>query len=71
MSPLSERGAGGFVTLKIYDLLGREVANLVNEQLKQGTYEVVFNGSNYASGVYYYRLTAGEFTAVKKLILLK
>jgi hypothetical protein len=78
LSPLSslpaserERGAGGFVTLKIYDILGREVAMLVNEQLKPGTYEVEWDGSNYPSGVYYYRLITGEFSETKRMVLIK
>jgi hypothetical protein len=59
------------VTLKIYDLLGREVAILVNEQLKPGTYEVNFDGTNFSSGVYFYQLKADEFMDTKKLILMK
>jgi hypothetical protein len=71
LSPLSERGVGGFVTLKIYDLLGREVATLVNEQLQPGKYEVDFDGTNYPSGVYIYRLQSDTFTDSRKMILLK
>lgn len=71
--------AGGFVVLTIYDILGREVATLVNEQLKPGSYEVQWNGSNYASGLYFYRLQAGDpstgsgqgYAEVKKMVLLK
>jgi photosystem II stability/assembly factor-like uncharacterized protein len=59
------------VTLLIYDILGREVSTLVNEQLKPGTYEVSWDGSNYASGVYFYTLNSGEISETKKLILLK
>ena len=59
------------VNLKVYNLLGQEVATLVNEQKKPGNYEVSFNGSNLASGVYIYRLEAGTFTALKKLMLVK
>ncbi len=66
------------VTLKIYNVLGEEVANLVNEQKPAGKYEVKLNGSNLPSGVYIYRLTAvpigrqaGSYSASKKLILLK
>jgi hypothetical protein len=69
--PLSERGVGGFITLKIYDLLGHEVATLVNEQLHPGTYEVDWDGTNYSSGVYFYKLSAGDFSESKKMILLK
>ena len=60
-----------FVSLKIYNLLGKEVATLVNEQQTPGNYEVKFNGSNLASGVYIYRLQAGNFVSAKKLMLLK
>ncbi|MEW5843122.1 MAG: YCF48-related protein [Bacteroidota bacterium] len=59
------------VTLKVYDLLGREITTLVNEEKLAGNYEVKFDGSKLCSGVYFYRLTAGDFTASKKLILLK
>jgi Secretion system C-terminal sorting domain len=61
----------GFVTLKVYDILGSEVAILVNEEKTSGRYEVNFNASSLASGVYIYRLTSGNFTASKKLLLLK
>jgi hypothetical protein len=71
LSPLSERGAGGFMTLKIYDLLGREVATLVNQPLQPRTYEVTWDGTNYPSGVYFYRLTAGDYSNTKKLVILK
>ena len=61
-----------FTTLKVYDVLGREVATLVNEYQTAGLKPPInFNGSNLASGVYIYRLKSGEFTAVKKLVLLK
>ncbi|MBZ0204478.1 MAG: S8 family serine peptidase [Ignavibacteria bacterium] len=59
------------VTLKVYDVLGKEVAVLVNEMKEPGFYNVDFNGSNMASGIYFYRIEAGEFTAVKKLMLIK
>ncbi|MGD8777654.1 MAG: T9SS type A sorting domain-containing protein [Ignavibacteria bacterium] len=61
----------GNVTLKVYDVLGREVKTLVNETQKAGIYEVGFNASNLASGIYIYRLQAGEFTSIKKLMLMK
>ena len=61
----------GEVKLIVYDALGREVETLVNEQLRPGTYEVEFNGSNYTSGVYFYLLIAGDYVDVKKMILLK
>ncbi|MCC7159489.1 MAG: T9SS type A sorting domain-containing protein [Ignavibacteria bacterium] len=59
------------VTLKVYDLLGREVLTLVNEQLKPGTYEVDFDGSRFSSGVYFYKLTTDAFVQTKKMILVK
>ena len=55
----------------VYDVLGREVATLINEKLQPGTYEVEFNGSNYPSGVYFYKLSSGDYSETKKLILLK
>ncbi|HSH65925.1 MAG TPA: alpha/beta hydrolase-fold protein, partial [Bacteroidia bacterium] len=59
------------VTLKIYDVLGREVAVLVNEKKPAGNYELTWNAANLPSGVYFYQLKAGAFTATKKLILLR
>jgi len=59
------------VTLKVYDVLGREVATLVNEQKSPGTYEVKFDGSNLASGMYLYRLQAGNIVISKKMLLMK
>jgi len=59
------------VKLVIYDILGHEVAMLVNEQLRPGTYEVDFDGSGFSSGVYYYRLEAGDFAGTKKMVLAK
>lgn len=62
---------GSFVTLKVFDVLGNEVAELVNEELQPGTYEIIFDGSKLASGIYFYNLTAGNFKSTKKLILTK
>lgn len=59
------------VKLVLFDILGREVAELVNEEQASGIYNVKFDGSNFNSGIYFYRITAGEFTAVKKLLLVK
>jgi N-acetylneuraminic acid mutarotase len=59
------------VKLTVYDMLGREVAVLVNEKINAGTFDVQFNGTNIASGVYFYRLDAGSFTDVKKMTLIK
>jgi hypothetical protein len=69
--PLSKGGLKGVVSLKIYDITGREIQTLVNEKLNPGTYEVSFDGSNFASGVYFYQLRSGDFVNTKKLILLK
>jgi len=60
-----------WVKLAVYDLLGREVAVLVNEKKEPGSYSVQFNGSRLASGVYLYRIQAGDFVATKRLLLLK
>ena len=61
----------GLVTIKVYDILGREVATLVNEQKNAGSYNVLFNAATLASGVYFYRMQAGDFVEIKKLSLLK
>ena len=58
-------------TLKIYNILGSEVATLVNKQQKAGNYEVNFNASNLSSGVYFYRLQSGSFSESKKMVLIK
>lgn len=60
-----------FVTLKVYDLLGREISTLVNEIKQPGMYEVNFNGNELTSGIYFYRIQAGTFIETKKLILLR
>ena len=60
-----------FVSLKLYDLTGREIGTLVNSNLNEGGYSVDFNASKYASGIYIYRLQAGNFTDVKKMTLIK
>ncbi len=59
------------VRLSVYDILGREVSVLVNERNNAGSYEVKFDGSNLASGVYFCRLQAGDFTQTKRLLLLR
>ncbi len=61
----------GFVTLKIYDILGKEVATLVNEQKNQGRYSVNFDASRLASGVYIYQLRVNDYVSSKKMMLLK
>ncbi len=60
-----------FVTVKVFDLLGNEIVTLVNEKKLKGIYEVSFSADGLASGVYIYKLTAGNFTTSKKLIILK
>ena len=60
-----------FTSIKIYDILGREITTLVNEMLSPGTYEVEWNAGNYSSGVYYYKLSAGEYKETRKMILIK
>lgn len=62
---------GLLVTLKVYDVLGNEVATLVNENKSSGTYEVEFNSKNLTSGIYFYKLEAGNLIETKKMILLK
>jgi hypothetical protein len=59
------------VTLKVFDVLGREVATLVNEDKKAGSYEVEIDGSKFTSGMYFYRLQTGNFVEIKKLLLIK
>jgi hypothetical protein len=61
----------GLVSLKVYDILGNEIAILVNEEKLSGIYEVQFNASNLSSGIYFYQLQAGDFISTKKLVLLK
>jgi len=61
----------GFVTLKIYDIIGREVSALVNEFREAGPYNVKFDASNLPSGVYLYRITSGTYRETKKLVLIK
>lgn len=59
------------VTLKIFDLLGREIMSLVNDDKSPGKYSVNFDGSSFASGIYFYRMQAGNFIDTKKFILIK
>jgi hypothetical protein len=59
------------VVLKVYDITGRDVQTLVNESLQPGTYEVSFDGSGLNSGVYFYKLTAGDYSRTKKMVLIK
>ncbi|MEN8192033.1 MAG: kelch repeat-containing protein [Bacteroidota bacterium] len=59
------------ITLKVYDILGREVATLVNEQQNPGFYEVTWNASNNSSGIYFYKLEAGSFIETKNMVLIR
>jgi hypothetical protein len=59
------------VSLKVYDIIGNEVATLVNEFKNPGNYLVQFDASKLSSGVYFYRIQADDFTSTKKLLLLK
>ncbi len=61
----------GFVTLKVYDMLGREVATLVRQELAPSSYTITWNASNAASGVYLYKLDAGNYSVTKKMVLMK
>ncbi|MCL4279763.1 MAG: T9SS type A sorting domain-containing protein, partial [Ignavibacteriaceae bacterium] len=60
-----------FVSLKVYDILGREVAVLVNEVLTAGNHQVQFNGSSLKSGIYFYEIRTDKFRDMRKLVLLK
>jgi photosystem II stability/assembly factor-like uncharacterized protein len=64
-------GSSTNVKLIVYDILGKEIATLINEKQSAGTYEVMFDGSGYPSGVYFYKLTAGDFKETKKMLLIK
>ncbi len=66
-----ETGHTTYVKLKVYDILGSEIATLVNEDKPAGEYEVIFNATGLPNGIYVYRLTAGNNTLAKKLVLLK
>jgi hypothetical protein len=64
-------GQPSFVSLKIFDVLGNEIATLVNEEKPVGSYEVEFDASSFPSGIYFYQLRAGEFIQSKKMSLIK
>ena len=66
-----EGDRGRSISLIVYDILGREIDVLVNEELKPGTYEVEWDGSNYSSGIYFYRLVTKDFSASRKMLLIK
>jgi len=59
------------VVIKIYDILGSEVITLINQEMDIGWYEVQFNASNYSSGIYIYRMQAGNYISTKKMLLVK
>lgn len=61
----------GFVQLKVYDLLGNEISVLVNEEKEPGEYQIEFNASNLAGGIYFYRMTSAKYSSTRKMILLK
>jgi hypothetical protein len=61
----------GPVQIKVYDMLGREVATIVDENLQPGAYTRAWNAGNLASGVYFYRLISSSFLAVKKMMLIR
>jgi photosystem II stability/assembly factor-like uncharacterized protein len=69
--PGQARNDNTLVTLKIYDILGREVATLVNEEKPAGEYEVEFDGNGLPSGIYFYQLKTGQYSETKKMVLLK
>ena len=69
--PPSEGARGRNISVIIYDILGRDITILVNEELKPGVYEVQFDGGELPSGVYYYMLTAGNYSETKKMVLIK
>lgn len=69
--PFSKGEKGGFVSLKVYNVLGQEVATLVNEELKPGRYEVVLDARNFPTGVYFYRLVAWERQFTRKFVIVK
>ena len=60
-----------FVELSVYNLIGQKVATLINENKKAGSHQVEWNASGFSSGVYYYKINAGEFQAVRKMILVR
>jgi hypothetical protein len=60
-----------FVAVKVYDIVGREVVTLLNEEKTMGSYEIKFDATNLPSGIYLYRIVSGDFVQMKKMILLK
>ncbi|MBK7498425.1 MAG: T9SS type A sorting domain-containing protein [Ignavibacteriales bacterium] len=71
-SPLAKgRNEVGFVSLKVYDILGNEIATLVDEEKAAGVYNIQFTMNNVSSGIYFYQLKAGSYLETKKMILIK
>ncbi len=69
--PFVDKNFSSTIELKVYDVLGKEVATLVNEKQNSGNYEVNFDASEFSSGIYFYQLTAGKFIKTKKMMLMK
>jgi len=59
------------VNITVYDMIGKEIEVLVNEQLREGTYQTEWNGNSFSSGVYFYKISAGDFTETRKMLLVK
>lgn len=66
-----QSSVGSWQTIKVFDVLGNEVATLINEFKPAGSYEIEFNGNNLASGIYFCRMQAGSYVSIKKMMLLK
>lgn len=66
-----EIAKAGLVTIKVYDAVGREVSTLLNKEMQPGTYQSVWNASGVSSGIYFYKITAGDFSQTKKMALVK
>lgn len=60
-----------YVIMKVYDILGKELKTLVNEKLQAGTYNATFDGSKFQSGVFFYKLSTGDYTQTKKMLMIK
>ncbi len=69
--PCHSHESGNPVKLTVFDILGKEVATLVNESLQPGTYEISFDAASLSSGVYFYKMTAGDFSEIRKMVLIR
>ena len=69
--PSNDKRETSNVKIIVYNALGSEIQTLVNEQLQPGTYEAVWDGTNYASGIYFYTIKAGNYVDSKKMVLVK